>query len=560
MKISPVILNNYYVGNSAYSNTCSSLNAIVGSNCHYDKYNAGLDINFGYYFKLKQIKGVPCAYCGKPMLTRGDIKKITTLRGVELVNEIEKFVSQNPSAFSSNTKEAIKSFELLAMSFPQKNGKEILPIAYTVSRTRMIHKQLDIYNKVLEYASEIGCQELTDYINKVKEQDVILKPDISMEDLSNFLINKIQVEYRKGVISNVVHIVGKFSKKENIDSITNLISIISRLPSSKTDPDAYLVKYISKALRKDPKIDNQFVSMADDEAILFYSTLLLPCLSSAEHVKPYSDNGKSNPSNYLATHVWCNSKRESTKFSKFVTENPVVLRNILKYLRYIYPSNNQKTYPVKYFNDIRANLNTELDCVKDNQVVASFLNELNSLHLKPHSTIYTATDKNTIASVVELVNSAIASDLGHHNRDAALDNLYEQCINSYVNSRREKIAKLIKKLDNDADSSLIFFVYKQMESLTPSLFIDKSKNELNDILSDNFIYNQKQLLQDSIRTFLGDEFENFNQDRLMGIIKKVCFKKTPELFCIKVLLNSKNNDGSYDFSKISKYLSSGIVQ
>lgn len=341
MRISPILLSKFKstkapVTNDRYAFMSNSkINTLSSDTFQKSPILQSNDISFGYEFALKKPKGLSCAYCGKPVLSQDEIYEFSELKGSQLVERLESYKKLDPEAFSNQNLEALNLFEKTAINNPEKTGKELLPIAYTRARNRMLMKQMAVYSSVEKMAAQLHSQELLDYISQVKNQDVALNPDISFEELSDFLANKIHVQFRREIIDNVLTISKQSQNIVNQELWHKVTKKINELPSSKNDPDAFLVKYISKALRKDTKLEKELLLVNDDEVLLFFSKLLSPFTASAEHIKPFSHNGACDASNYLLVHSSCNCKRSNTPWGEYVIKRPYILKNILRSLREI---------------------------------------------------------------------------------------------------------------------------------------------------------------------------------------------------------------------------------
>ena len=571
MKISPLIINNSTTTcstsakNSAL-NTASSVKPYTDS--IYTKSKVGLvccknNINFGYNFVLKKHMGIPCAYCGKEMFSKEDSLLLVKSKGTHLVNYIKKYVSQNPKLLDDAKLAAIKELEQIALTFCNKNARELLPIVYAKARMNMIYKQQNIYSNISLMAKLIKCQELVDYLNKLQFQDVIINPQISSDDLTTFLTNNNKIQYRKQVVWNIMSYAMKYYDS-NPPAWRYILEQLNNLPSSKNDPDAYLVKFISKSMRKDPKIANEYVSLNENEAILFYYNLLQPFISSAEHIRPHSKDGCSSLSNYLVTHAWCNNVRKSTDFHAFVKSNPKVLENILNNLRYIalgvgdYSAcrNFSKS---GYVSKIKERLQSELQDYIDEPAIANFLHELRSINLISQSKLYTITDKSCLNSVKQLFKPI----LYHSNskeRNARLNKLNNDLLIEITRSRRIKINKIIGHLDEYKNKNLREFLITLMRDGLPDQFYSKDYDELNYSISDNFLTNYNNYLESELKRVSSLDAKVLDDKEIKAMVKRIGIKKTPELAAFKVLANSRFSNGDFDTIKIMDYLDAGQIE
>src|SRR5699024_10698001 len=144
-----------------------------------------------------------------------------------LVGELEKFASSKRTQMNQQAREALELFEKTALDNPDKNGAELLPVAYTRARNRMLIKQTGVYSRAEKLAEQIGARNLLRYLKKVKTQDVIIKPDISIEELSAFLTNNTHIEFRKDILSTVLRMAGNNRKIDNVDTWSAIVREIS---------------------------------------------------------------------------------------------------------------------------------------------------------------------------------------------------------------------------------------------------------------------------------------------------------------------------------------------
>ena len=532
-------------------------------------------INFGYNFVLKQPRAIPCAYCGKEMLSKDSVYEIISLKGQKLSDRLDDFAMQGLSNMSVQSRLALYYVKCVALNNPEKTGKEILPIIYTRARNRMLLKQMDVYSRIEKLAQELKSDELLDYINEVKNQDAVLNPDISLDELSDFLVNKIHIQFRKDVIMNVTCIASNGMQNGNVDSWLKVVNEISKLPSSKTDPDAFLVKYVSKALRKDPKIENELISLNDDSAALFYSKILSPYVATAEHVQPHSDSGENDAINYLTVHSHCNMRRSSMPFSQYVLNRPEVLDNIIIYLKAIMVANLNNLNGFSKFNyitNISRKLKSQLNDVSDVPSVKKFLNELENISLMKPDTKLSEPDANVKKLLYERFNAKLTGiDLQveqslrekfadilvkYKNRelDMVLDKLLYSSFEDLKNARAEKFSKVLQHFDNSVEAPYVELV-ERLRDTDPILTLQSPlEGNLNAILSDSYIFNHKVLVSNALH-FANDSALDCDEKNYIALLpKRLSIKRNSDLYCVKILLNARDANGHYNKSKIYRYL------
>ena len=174
------------------------------------------------------------------------------LKGSELVDRMGEYFRQAPDKMGDSQRKAFKILQETALEHPDKTAEELLPILFVDSRERLIKKQSKIYDDIEEMAEDLKTHSLSKYVKDVRNQDVVLKQDISLVELSDFLINKQHVAYRKEIIQNIKDIRNspEAIKNNHAKTWNSIISKVNELPSSSIDEDAYLVKFISKAIKK----------------------------------------------------------------------------------------------------------------------------------------------------------------------------------------------------------------------------------------------------------------------------------------------------------------------
>lgn len=532
-------------------------------------------INFGYNFALKQPRGIPCAYCGKEMLSKDAVYEIIGLRGQKLADRLDDFAMQGLNNMTVQSRLALYYIKSVALNNSNKTGKEILPIVYTRARNRMLIKQMDVYSRVEQLARDLNSDELLDYIGRVKNQDAVLNPDISLDELSDFLVNRIHIQFRKDVIMNVTSIASKGMQNGNVDTWLNVVNEISKLPSSKTDPDALLVKYVSRALRKDPKIENELISLNDDSAALFYSNILSPYVSTAEHVQPHSHFGENGTNNYLTVHSHCNMRRSSIPFSEYVVKKPEILEHIVNYLKAIMVANlnNLNGFSkLGYITNISSKLKSQLHDVKDVPVVKKFFAELDNISLMKPDVKLSKPDANVRRELLEKFNAKLTgldSTVEQSLRekfanilvkykgaelDMVLDNLLYSSFDSLKETRFTKFEKVLQHLNPDNEAPYVELVEKLRD--TDPILTSKSplESDFNSILSDSFIFNHKLLVSNMLHFADDDLLEPGEKNYISFLPKRLAIKRNFDLYCVKILLNARDTKGHYNKSKIYKLL------
>ena len=520
------------------------------------------DISFGYSFDLKRPKGIPCAYCGKPTVVQEDIIRLTKLKGKELIDEIESITSNDSIVLTALNLAEISTIKNIILQYPNLDAKDIMPIVYVKCRDKMIQKQLAIYDELEVLTKTLNCPELDNYIEQVKKQDLIINQDISLEELTDFLKNKSHIEFRKDVISNIIKLSGKYITNETVDTWASAVKTISKLPSSKTDADTHLVKLISQSLRDTPNSYN-FPHSSTDKAAKFYRNLFLRYLSSAEHITPHSMDGKCAPSNYLVAHTYCNMIRSSKPLFEYSSCNPEVYDNIINYLKYVSMSlknaiNLHEFRNKQYIQDVKKNLASQFYGHTDNDDVKKFLNELKNIYWLTDSNILTFYSDDVRNSSAKLFND-ILSSTNCNKQYEMLDQLYLNSKKRVKESITTNINHMVNNLDSEKDKRLILILDHYLKAKCVDTLFDISNQDLNNMLSDSFISNYRSVLFNIIKKLLGKDCDKYSDKYLQKVARQISIKKTPDVYCLKILLTAKEKCGKYNIPMIIKILKSKSI-
>ena len=520
------------------------------------------DISFGYSFDLKRPKGIPCAYCGKPTVVQDDIIRLTKLKGKELIDEIESITSNDSIVLTALNLAEISTIKNIILQYPNLDAKDIMPIVYVKCRDKMIQKQLAIYDELEVLTKTLNCPELDNYIEQVKKQDLIINQDISLEELTDFLKNKSHIEFRKDVISNIIKLSGKYITNETVDTWASAVKTISKLPSSKTDADTHLVKLISQSLRDTPNSYN-FPHSSTDKAAKFYRNLFLRYLSSAEHITPHSKDGECTPSNYLVAHTYCNMIRSSKPLFEYSSCNPEVYDNIINYLKYVSMSlknaiNLHEFRNKQYIQDVKKNLASQFYGHTDNDDVKKFLNELKNIYWLTDSNILTFYSDDVRNSSAKLFND-ILSSTNCNKQYEMLDQLYLNSKKRVKESITTNINHMVNNLDSEKDKRLILILDHYLKAKCVDTLFDISNQDLNNMLSDSFISNYRSVLFNIIKKLLGKDCDKYSDKYLQKVARQISIKKTPDVYCLKILLTAKEKCGKYNIPMIRKILISKSI-
>ena len=511
----------------------------------------------GYTFDLKNHRGLPCAYCGDTMLTKRDVDDLVSLKGKKLASRLGMYLGQGRGNISQKHLDAIEFVKLVAKEYPNKTAAEILPIVYVRARNKMILKQAQVYSRIEKLGQSVNSDDLIEYISQIKKQDKPIPSDISIEELSYFLIHKTYIKYRKEVIGTITKFAKEQSNSQNNEVWKRIFYESTTLPSSSNDSDALLVKLVSQALRHDPKGNNDIVSINDDAAAVFYSNLLTEFMPTVEHIKPQSSNGADSSSNFLAVHSHCNGKRGSIPFSTYISQHPDILHNILNYMSYIKSENLSKVSKfskIRYLEGINNRLKQELTTLSKNQDVKNFLNSLDEICYVTKSKIAPPSDSRIMLVVPSILVSKIKNFDEGKNLNREFDNLLLELFAKLKTgigiSYRSAISKL--ESENKVFASLELKRRMQKDELLNMKKINHLK--LNTILSDSYIKMHADSLEKELRRLLVRDGDKSYEEFINTLVSNLYDFKSIEGYCIKVLLFSRDENGNYRKDKVCSAL------
>lgn len=281
-------------------------------------------VHFGTTFSkevmtLKKLHGIPCLYCGKAMIPRHIYESLLKLNGtpindtktvIHLVRkykkllppvektvftEMEKMHQQNPTMTLKSMFVALRPNYLWELNNQQisvlnqiNEASKILPKGKRLGLLAITQKAKTAIlstNTKNHFKNETFCKELGAYLNTLQDRKMLKK----------------------------------------------IAKIATKMPSSKNNAGAFIVKYSNFALTDEP--ENVFAQNLGQK-------LLARLVVSVEHLKPQNKwekdvKGKNELTNIALAHSHCNGKRSSIRLSLFVKEHPEIHKSAQRQADYI---------------------------------------------------------------------------------------------------------------------------------------------------------------------------------------------------------------------------------
>ena len=143
---------------------------------------------------------------------------------------------------------------------------------------------------------------------------------------------------------------------------------------------------------------------------------------------------------------------------------------------------------------------------------------------------------------------------------------YEMLDQLYLNSKKRvkesittNINHMVNNLDSEKDKRLILILDHYLKAECVDTLFDISNQDLNNMLSDSFISNYRSVLFNIIKKLLGKDCDKYSDKYLQKVARQISIKKTPDVYCLKILLTAKEKCGKYNIPMIRKILISKSI-
>lgn len=304
----------------------------------------------------------------------------------EYINEMTKLIAHNSRyimdemeklnpQFKEPEKMIYEELQELSYKYPNKTFFDILntPRIHEKHLSALKKKQMDALKDVYNLTPELKDESAQKLHENLKEAKKIFNEESA------------EITHKRGrVIKSFNNIIDNLD--EGGQKKKELKKAIEKLPDSKTDLDAFMIKSSQK----------------NSNAMI--ETLVGRIRNTFEHVKPHhreNDNGKSNISNYICLCGKCNEKRKRTPYKIFLNTNKEMVHNSQRQINKIIYYINQGLLKGHDFypNTIKKALGTEsgnkiiIDITKLNTDMAKANRDIRLLEYKAQKKIENKTPK-----------------------------------------------------------------------------------------------------------------------------------------------------------------------
>ncbi|MDD3436912.1 MAG: hypothetical protein PHC64_07170 [Candidatus Gastranaerophilales bacterium] len=282
-------------------------------------------------FTPLSIKDLPCPCCGKLMIPMDVVNKELTeqvLSGtsriaVRALKQFEKYMHGVEKTCFARIEEASrksprKSLQEILQGLRQESLKTLEP------HQMAILEQVDKTGEALSPASKRKLNSLTAEARKlIKESSSVTYDPMTIDDEAENLV----IFRRKIFLHKIADWVENLPEQDKAVG-AEIFKAAQKLKTAKDDPDALIVKYSGVVTRK---VEGQYVTMLRTSYEIG-QRLILPAVSTFEHVRPKSDGGSKELRNGLAECFGCNNARGGMPLEQWVKLHPEMEDNYQYYI------------------------------------------------------------------------------------------------------------------------------------------------------------------------------------------------------------------------------------
>lgn len=303
------------------------------------------------YNDLKNIPNLPCVYCGEPMLSvpnrKRIIRELSTMTGQDLIDVINK----NKNFIRGHKLNVAENVVLMAQNYPNDNILEVFEKLAPKYRAELEKEQTEVINKInVLYGNSFTTDE-----EKKLFQSLLYETNqwINSQDEDEPFKRKAFLGELKRIFSLPI-----FKKNQSLTK--KIYAEAEKLPQSFENENAFVIKYHRRSAREIAEL------------------MLYEAMSTIEHIKPQEVGGATIPNNLAIACAKCNNyERNNKPLDKFISEHPEVHKNVRKnfdaILRY---SEKQSKFLYKKLSE-NANENDNyqryMQSVKDNEIYRKYI-------------------------------------------------------------------------------------------------------------------------------------------------------------------------------------------
>ena len=259
--------------------------------------------NFGQkLFDIANIDGLPCAYCGKEMISFETINDIFQPRNAADTAMLDT-AREHAHLLNPFRQQILNYLTRLQYEYGLESDGQIIAKARELSKDELNTDIIERYLKIIDAIESSHCRHLKDFVKRNK--------DVCLEAIKRKNTYAALIAFVRS--NRFLGIKGKY--RRGVEGVIN--EIISDIENpNEFSMDSYFIKKTKYG-----------------DASEFYKGLFDKAISSIEHIVPQSKGGQDKLSNYLAVCRECNSNRSSLPFDKYITFYPEVIKNATEQIK-----------------------------------------------------------------------------------------------------------------------------------------------------------------------------------------------------------------------------------
>ena len=247
-------------------------------------------------FKVKREEGIPCACCGRLMMTNNGVQNFENKADGAKGEDLQNLLTANMDFFRGTEKAVVNFLVKTSKMNPELTMQGIMTQYSPSAKVLLEDEQRNVLSEVSQKASVLGKDNPVEkYIQKG------LKDIAESTDKKHF--------ERKPFLKGLVDVTNKLSDKELAGQI---LDTAVKLPMSQNSIEAFIVKY-GHGSKTDKQIAHRLAQTA---------------VSTAEHIHPDTLGGPDHTSNYVAECGDCNSKRGHMPLEEWMENFPNMPRSV----------------------------------------------------------------------------------------------------------------------------------------------------------------------------------------------------------------------------------------
>ncbi|MBR2526734.1 hypothetical protein IKE67_09740 [bacterium] len=247
-------------------------------------------------FKVKKEEGIPCACCGRLMMTNNGVQNFENKAVGAKGEDLQNLLTANMEYFRGTEKAVVNFLVKTSKMDPELTMKDIMTQYSPSAKVLLEDEQRNVLSEVSQKASVLGKDNPVEQCVKQALEDIA-----NSTDEHHF--------QRKPFLKNLVEATKDLPDKELAGQI---LDSAVKLPMSKNSIEAFIVKY-GHGDKTDKDIAHRLAQTA---------------ISTAEHIHPDTLGGPDHTSNYVAECGDCNSKRGHMPLEEWMENFPNMPRSV----------------------------------------------------------------------------------------------------------------------------------------------------------------------------------------------------------------------------------------